>query len=196
MRKCLKYLAKQTLYRLLQSLVMPFVLGYRCQAFFLGENTALENWSELLGKVPGIIGNYARRAFLGFVVQECHSTASIGYGTLFTHASVRIASGVYVGPRCHIAMATLEEDCLISPGVHVTSGPHTHGINEPGMLISKQPGDLRQVVIGSGAWIGSCAVIMADVGGLSVVGAGAVVAKPLPSRVVAVGVPARVIRRR
>jgi len=37
---------------------------------------------------------------------------------------------------------------------------------------------------------------MADVGRETIVGAGAVVTRPLPDRVVAAGVPAQVIRRR
>jgi acetyltransferase-like isoleucine patch superfamily enzyme len=52
------------------------------------------------------------------------------------------------------------------------------------------------VRIGEGAWIGSAAVVMADVGRHSVVGAGSVVTKPIPDGVVAAGVPARVIRQR
>jgi acetyltransferase-like isoleucine patch superfamily enzyme len=52
------------------------------------------------------------------------------------------------------------------------------------------------VRVGSGSWIGSGAVILADVGRNCVVGAGAVVTKALPDDVVAVGVPARVIRVR
>jgi acetyltransferase-like isoleucine patch superfamily enzyme len=44
--------------------------------------------------------------------------------------------------------------------------------------------------------VGSAAVVMADVGPDSVVGAGAVVTRPLPARVIAAGIPARVLRHR
>ena len=50
--------------------------------------------------------------------------------------------------------------------------------------------------IGAGSWIGSGAIVMADVGANAVVGAGAVVTKPVPDAVVAAGVPATVIRTR
>ena len=50
--------------------------------------------------------------------------------------------------------------------------------------------------IGEGTWVGSAAVVMADVGRHCVIGAGAVVTRPLPDYSVAVGVPARVIRSR
>jgi len=52
------------------------------------------------------------------------------------------------------------------------------------------------VRIGAGAWIGSAAIVMADVGSDTVVGAGAVVTKPLPDGVMAAGVPARALRSR
>jgi acetyltransferase-like isoleucine patch superfamily enzyme len=50
------------------------------------------------------------------------------------------------------------------------------------------------VKIGRGSWIGSAAIVMADVGEQSIIGAGSVVTQPVPSRVLAAGVPARVIR--
>ena len=53
-----------------------------------------------------------------------------------------------------------------------------------------------QVRIGRGSWIGSAAVVMADVGRDAVVAAGAVVTRPLPDATIAGGVPARVLRHR
>jgi acetyltransferase-like isoleucine patch superfamily enzyme len=52
--------------------------------------------------------------------------------------------------------------------------------------------------VGDDCWIGYRAVLLrgAKIGSGTVVGAGAVVAGELPERVVAGGVPARVIRRR
>jgi maltose O-acetyltransferase len=46
-------------------------------------------------------------------------------------------------------------------------------------------------------WLGGGAIVLADVtiGDDTVVGAGAVVTRDLPARVVAVGSPARIIRR-
>jgi virginiamycin A acetyltransferase len=52
------------------------------------------------------------------------------------------------------------------------------------------------VTIGAGSWIGSGAIVLADVGRNCVIGAGSVVTKPIPDNVVAVGNPARVISSR
>ncbi len=55
----------------------------------------------------------------------------------------------------------------------------------------------RPIVIGDNVWIGSGAIVLAGVtiGENSVIGAGAVVTKDVPPNVVAVGNPARVVRR-
>jgi acetyltransferase-like isoleucine patch superfamily enzyme len=54
----------------------------------------------------------------------------------------------------------------------------------------------RKVEIGSGSWIGENACIIgAKVGENSVIGANSVVTKDIPDYCVAVGIPARVIRK-
>jgi acetyltransferase-like isoleucine patch superfamily enzyme len=177
-------------------LVLPFLVGYWLKALVVGRDRALEGSSETLSLVPGILGKYLRRAFLARVLAECHPTASIGFGVLFSKVGARIGANVYVGPRCHIGLATVDRDALLAAGVHVTSGAMTHGIDDLSRPIREQEGTPTMVRIGAGAWIGSAAVVMADVGRDTVVGAGAVVTKPLPDEVIAAGVPARIIRPR
>ena len=107
-------------------------------------------------------------------------------------ADAFIAIGKPYGP----GLVHIEQDVLIGSGVHITSGSQTHGTADPSKPIREQEGQATMVRIGSGAWIGSAAVVMADVGANSVVGAGAVVTKPVPDAVIAAGVPAVVIRSR
>ena len=120
----------------------------------------------------------------------------IGFGALFSKAGARIGPNAYIGPRCHIGLAHIGRDALLAAGVHVTSGARTHGTDDPSRPIREQAGAVTPVRVGAGAWVGSAAVVMADVGRDTVVGAGAVVTKPLPDGVVAAGVPARVLRSR
>jgi acetyltransferase-like isoleucine patch superfamily enzyme len=90
----------------------------------------------------------------------------------------------------------IEQDVLIGSGVHITSGRDTHGTDDVTRPIREQEGRAELVRIGAGSWIGSGAIVMADVGTNCVIGAGAVVTKPIPDAVVAAGVPAGVIRPR
>jgi virginiamycin A acetyltransferase len=177
-------------------LVSPLLLLWWMQARLIGPDRATEYATETLAFLPGLLGRYLRRAFLGRVLVRCHPTAEIGFGVIFSKAGAVVEENVYIGPRCHIGLAHIERDVLIAAGVHVTSGSRMHGLADPTRPIREQEGVNSMVRIGAGAWIGSAAVVMADVGRDTVVGAGAVVTKPLPDGVIAVGVPARVIRVR
>jgi acetyltransferase-like isoleucine patch superfamily enzyme len=52
----------------------------------------------------------------------------------------------------------------------------------------------EEIEIGADCWIGSSAVIMANVGARTTIGAGSVVVKDIPAGVVAVGNPAKTIQ--
>ncbi len=146
--------------------------------------------------LPGLSGQYLRRAFLALVLEECHRSVTVEFGTVFSCHKTRLEKNAYVGPRCHLGWCHLEPNVLLAAGVHVPSGGRIHGTERLDIPIRDQPGRRVCVRIGAGTWVGSAAVVMADVGRDSVVAAGAVVAKPLPARVVAGGVPARVLRER
>jgi len=174
-------------------LVAPAVASYSIRARLLGRDRALEGSTQALALIPGLAGQYFRRAFLMRVLAACHSSATVEFGTIFSRVDARIGENAYIGPRCHLGLVEIERDTLLAAGVHVPSGPHTHG-TALGSPFREQPGERRCVRIGAGAWIGSGAVVMANVGRGAVVGAGAVLTRPIPDRVLAVGVPAQVVR--
>lgn len=176
--------------------VTPALVSYAIRRAILGADRALEGTAQALALVPGLTGVYLRRAFLSRVLAQCDRSATIAFGVLFSQTGARLGANVYVGPRCHLGLVHLERDVLLGAGVHVPSGGATHGISDSDRPIREQAGSPRMVRIGEGTWIGSNAVVLADVGRHCVVGAGAVVTTPLADYVVAVGVPARVIRTR
>jgi len=176
--------------------VFPFVLSYWCRSAAFGRDRALEGSSQCLSLLPGLMGQYIRRAFLAQALADCHKTVVVEFGTLFSQSGAILEENVYVGPRCHLGLVHIEKDALLGPAVHVPSGGQTHGTDDSTKPIREQPHKRTLVRIGAGAWIGSAAIVMADVGKNTVVGAGAVVTKPLPDNVVAAGVPAKVIRQR
>jgi virginiamycin A acetyltransferase len=177
-------------------LVTPSTLSFAIRGRLFGRDRALEGSTQGWALVPGLTGQYLRRAFLSRALASCARTATIEFGTLFSSASARIGDHAYIGPGCHLGWVDVEADVLIGAGVHVPSGPYTHGTRELGVPIREQPGRKQVVRIGAGAWIGSAAIVLADVGAQTIVAAGAVVTRPLPDRVIAAGVPARVIRHR
>jgi acetyltransferase-like isoleucine patch superfamily enzyme len=192
MREALKATARGVAFLL----VLPSLASYAIREMLLGRDRALQGSTEFLSRFPGITGQYLRRAFLARAIARCAPSVVVGFGTIFSKAGASLDTDVYIGPACHIGLVHIEPSVLIGAGVHITSGRHTHGTSTPGTLIRDQPGEARVVRIGTGAWIGSAAVVMADVGAHSVIGAGSVVVDPIPASVVAAGVPARVIRAR
>jgi acetyltransferase-like isoleucine patch superfamily enzyme len=176
--------------------VTPSVASWRLRSGIVGPDRAIESSMEAWALIPGLPGQYLRRAFLARVLPSCSRSAVIGFGTLLSSAQATIADNAYIGPRCHLGWVHIETAALLGAGVHVPSGGQTHGFADPTVPIRDQPGIKRAVRIGAGAWIGSGAVVLADVGAGTVVAAGAVVTKPLPPNVIAAGVPARIVRFR
>lgn len=108
--------------------------------------------------------------------------AEIGPGTVVM-AGVVINAGSRVGSHCIInTNATVDHDCLISDFAHVA----------PGATLG---GHVR-VGVGSMVGLGANVIHGREIGEHTIVGAGATVVRDLPSCVVAIGSPARVLRAR
>ena len=176
--------------------VTPSVWSWQLRSLLLGKDKALESSTQTWALVPVLTGQYLRRAFLCRTLRACSRHSMIEFGTLFSSASAEIGDRAYIGPRCHIGWAIIGRDVLIAAGVHIPSGARTHGTSDMTTPIRDQAIEKHPVRIGAGAWIGSGAVVMADVGQDAVVGAGAVVTRAIADRTVAGGVPARVLRER
>lgn len=176
--------------------VLPALLSYAIRQSVLGRDRALEGSTQALSLIPGLLGQYLRRAFLAQTLARCHATVVVSFGTIFSKADARLDERAYLGPGCYLGLVHIERDVLIGSGVHITSGKQTHGTADLTIPMRDQPGEMTLVRIGAGAWIGSAAVVMADVGANSIVGAGSVVTNAIPEGVIAAGVPARVVRTR
>ena len=192
----MKELFKRVAFAAATIAVAPALVSFLLRSWMVGRDRALEGSSQALGLVPGLTGQYLRRAFLARTLAFSHWTATIEFGTLFSSAGARLDENVYVGPRCHLGLVHLERDVLVGAGVHIPSGSTTHGTEDLSRPIREQHRPKTLITVGAGAWIGSAAVVMADVGHGSIIGAGSVVTRPVPPLVTAAGVPARVISER
>ncbi len=176
--------------------VLPIRLSLALRALAVGRDRAFQASAEWLALVPGLAGQYLRRAFLDATTAGCGRDTVIGVGCLFSTSQLRIDGNAYIGPHCNLGWVHVERDVLIAAGVQIPSGPHTHGIARLDIPIRDQPGAHECVHIREGAWIGNGAVVLADVGRHAIVAAGAVVTKPVPDYAIVGGVPAVLIRSR
>ncbi len=179
--------------------VAPLIAAYRVERALwpaARRDQLFQGYSQALAMLPGLSGQFVRRAFYGAVLAECHPDSCIQWGTVFSSEEARVGRGVYVGARCMLGRVVLEEDVTLGSNIDIPSGRNQHGFDDPDVPVQDQPGRYETVRIGRNTWVGNSAVILADVGARSVIAAGSVVTAPLPDDVIAGGNPARVLRRR
>ncbi len=110
--------------------------------------------------------------------------------------TVTIGKGTYINSNL-----TLVDDYIITIGAGVLIGPNVTitATGHPVHYKLRPHGEMYsfEVIVGDNVWIGSNAVICPGVkiGENSVIGAGSIVVKDIPSNTVAVGNPCKVIRK-
>jgi acetyltransferase-like isoleucine patch superfamily enzyme len=131
-----------------------------------------------------------------------------GRGTrLAPNVSLRNGERITIGPWTRVGeRASLwagDQTGTITIGAHTVIGPEVFITASdygtlPGEYIAYQERSERDIVIGDNVWLGARVFIGAGVmiGNGCVVGAGSVVTRSLPPNSVAVGFPARIVRRR
>jgi len=139
----------------------------------------------------------------------------IGSGTMIgPHCT--LSAGMVPGQQClSDRVVTIGDRCLIGKGSgvvghlsveigddvwtghHVYITDQNHGYEDLLLPISRQTMPERRVVIGDGSWLGYGTVVLpgARIGRHVVVGANSVVTGELPDRCVAVGSPARPVKK-
>jgi acetyltransferase-like isoleucine patch superfamily enzyme len=139
----------------------------------------------------------------------------IGSGTMIG-PGVTLSAGMVPGQQCvSDRIVSIGDRCLIGKGSgivghfgivigddvwtghHVYITDQNHGYEDVELPISRQSMPERPVVIGDGSWLGHGTVVLpgAHIGRHVAVGANSVVFGELPDNCVAVGAPARPIRR-
>ncbi|MEE4382500.1 MAG: acyltransferase [Pseudomonadales bacterium] len=152
--------------------------------------------SQMVALVPGIPGNYLRRAYYRWVLTECAADCQLSFGVLFSHREARVESGVYVGPYTLLGHVVLREGCLLGSRVSIVSGRQQHAFDSSsGRWLASDLSKFKEVEIGPYAWIGEGAIVMADIGAGSAVAAGSVVSAAIQDHVVVAGNPARFVRK-
>lgn len=190
---------------LLRKWTYPFIFGA------VGKNV-------LFGR--GIVSRHPKRIFIseGAIIDDHCVLDAKGD----SNRGITIGSGVYIGRqsilyckngnitlkdranighRCIVFSShelVLEEGSLVAADCYLMSGG-TYDYTSAVPFV-EQEGSLTRgpLIIGKNCWLGAKVVVLdgAGIGEGAVIGAGAVVTKPVPARSVVAGVPARVIKQR
>ena len=159
------------------------------QYISIGDDVLIDDHVTLIARGPGglSIGSHIHindRVYLDTEREEgyitVHDHVYIGTGTtLFGHYGMEIG-----------------EHALLAQNITIT--PYSHIFEDPNDYIINQGGHSKKVTIGKDSYLGMnvCVLYSADIGDGSVIGSGSVVVKPIPPYSVAVGNPAKVIRKR
>lgn len=151
-----------------------FVRGCGGAGTIIGCNTKLINASNItIGKGCFLQDEVYIRAGDSGSVSIGDRAALNSYVKIFGHGGVSIG-----------------EEAQIGPGTLITTTGHDY--TDQNLETS-----FSEVTIGARAWIGANATILpgVSIGDYAVIGAGAVVNKDVPSHTVAVGVPARAVKK-
>jgi len=125
-------------------------------------------------------------------------------GDFFSYQTISVGNDVYIGPGAKFnasnSAITLGNKIMFGPGATIMGGDHNTSVIGSYMYDVKEklPENDLPVVIEDDVWIGACVTILKGVciGEGSIIAAGAVVVKSIPSYSIAGGVPAKVIKAR
>jgi len=121
-------------------------------------------------------------------------------------ASLANSKNIFFGENVHVqrhvyiwagknSKIIIGDNTIIGPGSFITSDNHG---TKRGQLIREQPGDERDIKIGSDVWLGAYSIVLPGViiGEGAVIAAGSVVTKDVAPFTIVAGVPAKEIGQR
>jgi len=191
----IKKFVKSFLNRICQAIALPFIAGaWLEQKMSPSAEVFFQFGSQAFAFFPGLPGVFLRRAYYSLTLTRCSLHCHIGFGSIFSHREAIIDDNVSIGAYNIIGSAHIKEKTFIASRVSFLSGKTLHTQDDHGEWTPYDPSRMEQIRIGPNAWIGEGAVIMADVGEGSLVGAGAVVTERVAPHVVVAGNPAKYIK--
>ena len=122
---------------------------------------------------------------------------------IFAEGVIEMGSGCQIGDNTHLVASKsvrIGNDCLFASKIFVSDTSHgSYGADpsSPLEFPNSRPLVSNPVVIGDRVWLGENVVVLGGVtiGEGSIVGAGSVVTKSIPANCIAVGSPARAIKK-
>jgi acetyltransferase-like isoleucine patch superfamily enzyme len=181
--------------KIARAIALPFVFPFIVIARMTPES-GFRFAAQALSQVPFGLGEIVRYDFYRFTLRRCGRNVFIGFGTVVNYRSISLGDNVLIGAYNTIHHCDFGNDVMTAEACCFLSGSKYHNYSRTDVPMTRQGGQLKRIRVGSDVWIGAHAVIMEDVGDGAIVGAGAVVTKPVEPYTIVAGNPAREIERR
>jgi virginiamycin A acetyltransferase len=154
--------------------------------------------AQSLALIPGFPGIFIRRAWYEATLAKCGAELTLAFGATIHDPAAEVGDHCFFGKYSIVGLVSVGDDFMCGDYVQVLSGMQHHDFARRDVPIRSQGEPRRsRVHIGPDVWIGAGAIVGCDVAAHCIVGAGAVVAKPVRREWLIVGgVPARQIGER
>jgi virginiamycin A acetyltransferase len=176
-----------------QAAALLIVLPFAALTGFGRLDSPFQTAGQFFSLMPGLCGDYLRVAYYVLTLRRCSIRSRVSIGSFFAHSSATVGEGVYIGAYCILGVCDIGERTQIASHVQILSGRNQHSRSSDGRIMGANKEEFSLVTVGADCWIGAAAIIMADIGQGTTIGAGAVVTRTIPPNVVAVGNPARIL---
>ncbi len=165
-------------------------------------------WSLILTKIFFPSARLVRRPVYirGRMGMSFGSGFTTGYGCRFEmlhpegKQTLHIGKNCKMGDRVHICAlesVTIGDDCLLASNIFISDTDHGSGKEDPLTPPDLRPLTAKNVSIGRSVWIGEGVAILpgAKIGNGCIIGAHSVVKGEIPDFTIAVGAPAKPVKR-
>lgn len=168
-------------------MVYPY---YKAVFKFIGYRSKIISPLKIEGYSNISIGSRVNIEYKTWLAAVAHTNSPTCNLIIEDGASIGHFNHIYATSKIHIGKKVLTAD-----RVYITDNLHSY--KNVNIAIMDQPiKQIQEVKIGDGAWLGeNVCIIGANVGKGCIVGANSVVTKDIPDYSVAVGAPAKIIKR-
>lgn len=177
-------------------LAFPFALLFIVMGKLSIYFNAYSEVSLIASRIPFLFGQRIRFFYYKATLKHLGKQVVFKYGSFCQYHSASIGDRVLIGYFNALGEVEMGNDIVIGGFVNFISGTNQHSFEDETKTISSQKALGRNMItVGSDVWIGSNAVVAANVGRRCVIGAGSVLVKEAEDQSIYAGNPARLIKK-